>query len=115
MFFLDSLYLWLDNLHTTLRDEHFLLRYEKRETDDKSDGDDGPAETIAREDKHKSCKEIVDRIIKKCSKEKSEDTRVSDGESCFRAIFGSWLDVGETERDVRNIGKAFLKLEDIFF
>jgi hypothetical protein len=98
-----------------LRNKHLLLRYEECETDDKSDSDNSPTETVSRKYENEGRKEIVNRVIKECPKEKSENTCMPDGERCFGAIFCSWLSIGESERDVGDISKAFLKLENIFF
>lgn len=115
MFFLNSLYFWLNHLHSTLRNEHLLLRYEECKTDDESNSDNSPTETVPRKYENQGRKEIVNRVIKECPEKESKDSCMSDGESCFRSIFCFWLSIGESERDVGDIGKAFLKLEDIFF
>ena len=115
MFFLDSLYLWLNELHATLRNEHFLLWYEECQTDNQGNCDNSPTETIAWKYENESSKEIVDRIIEECSKEKSENTSMSDSERDFRAVFCFRLLVGETKTHLGNIRKAFLKLENILF
>lgn len=83
VFFLNGFYLWLDDLHASLRHEHLLLWDEESETDDEGDGDDSTSETISWEEEGESDKEIIDRIIKESPEKETKRTSMTDRERYF--------------------------------
>lgn len=98
-FFLYGLYFWLYDLHTALRYEHFLLRNQENQTNNKCNSDDSPAQTVPRKYEHETSKEIVDRIIEKSAKKETNITRMTDAQRDFREILRSCLCIGKLERD----------------
>jgi len=98
-----------------LRDKHLLLGDEETESDNQSNSDDGPSETVARKYEDESNKEVINRIIKNCAKEKSEKSSMADRERNFGLSFCLRLGIGKSKRDIWDIRKTRLKLEYIFF